>query len=132
MTLESLIKKVKKNPAFPEAGCIGTFVGVVREITDGAITTMLDFENYETVAEKRMASICSDLKAQEGVIDAVMYHKYGKLMPGDDIVYIVVAASHRQQMFTALREGIERLKEDVPIWKKEMTYEGDFWVHDSH
>ncbi|MBP2029431.1 molybdopterin synthase catalytic subunit [Methanohalophilus levihalophilus] len=132
MTLESLITKVKQNPAFPEAGCIGTFVGVVRENTDGTITTMLDFEKYEHVAEKRMESICSDLKKQDGVIDAVMYHKYGKLMPGDDIVYIVVAASHRQQMFPALRGAIERLKEDVPIWKKEITSEGDFWVHDTH
>lgn len=132
MTLESLIKQVKQNPAFPEAGCIGTFVGVVRENTDGTITSMLDFEKYETMAERSMEAICSDLKARDGVIDAVIYHKYGKLMPGDDILYIVVAASHRQQMFPALREGIERLKEDVPIWKKEITPEGDFWVHDTH
>ncbi|MDK2892936.1 MAG: molybdopterin synthase catalytic subunit [Methanohalophilus sp.] len=132
MTLESLIKKVKQNPAFPEVGCIGTFVGVVRENTDGTITKMLDFEKYETIAEKHMEAICSDLRAQEGVIDAVMYHKYGKLMPGADIVYIVVAASHRQEMFSALREGIERLKANVPVWKKEITSEGEFWVHDTH
>jgi molybdopterin synthase catalytic subunit len=132
MTLESLIKKVKQNPAFQEAGCIGTFVGVVRENTAGIHTKMLDFEKYESVARDYMQRICSDLKAQEGVIDVIIYHKYGKILPGDDIVYIVVAASHRQQMFPALREAIERLKENVPIWKKEMTSEGDFWVHDTH
>jgi molybdopterin synthase catalytic subunit len=132
ITLEALIREIRQNPLFPEAGCIGTFVGVVREKTGDMRTTMLDFEKYESVAEECMQGICADLKARDGIIDVLMHHKYGKLLPGDDILYIVVAASHRERMFPVLRDAIERLKAEVPVWKKEITPDGDFWVHDTH
>ena len=60
----------------------------------------------------------------------LIYHKTGRIEAGEDIVFIVVAAGHRQELFAALREAIERMKDEVPIWKKEFTVSGEYWVHD--
>ena len=130
MTLELLVKKVQKNPAIRKAGAIGTFTGIVREYTDGLQTQVLEFEKYEKVAEESIERICTELKQNDGIVDVVIHHKTGRVEPGEDIVYIVVASSHRTQLFPVLSEAIERVKHEVPIWKKEITVDGEFWVHD--
>jgi molybdopterin synthase catalytic subunit len=130
VTLFDLMAKVQRNPEIKKAGAIGTFTGIVREISKGETTKALEFESYDAVAKERIDKIVSDLMAIEGVIDVLIYHKTGRIEAGDDIVYIVVAAAHRQELFTALREAIERIKEEVPIWKKELTVTGEYWVHD--
>ena len=79
-----------------------------------------------------MNELCSELKQKDGIIDVLMHHKTGIILKGEDIVYIVVAAAHREQLFSVLREAIERLKAQVPIWKKEHTQNGEFWVHDTN
>lgn len=78
-----------------------------------------------------MDEICAQLKQKDGITDVLMHHRTGIIQKGEDIVYIVVAAGHREQMFPVLREAIERLKREVPIWKKEHALEGEWWVHDS-
>ncbi len=130
MTLELLVKKVQKNPTIRKAGAIGTFTGIVREYTDGLQTQVLEFEKYEKVAEESIERICTELKQNDGIMDVVIHHKIGRVEPGEDIVYIVVASSHRTQLFPVLSEAIERVKHEVPIWKKEITVDGEFWVHD--
>jgi len=77
-----------------------------------------------------MDEICASLREKEGIIEVLMHHRTGIIPAGEDIVYIVVAAGHREQLFPVLREAIERLKLEVPIWKKEHTVEGEWWVHD--
>jgi len=130
VTLELLIKKVQNNPAIRKAGAIGTFTGIVREYTDGMQTRVLEFEKYEKMADASIEQICTELKQREGIMDVVIHHKIGRVEPGEDIVYIVVAASHRTQLFHVLSEALERVKSEVPIWKKEITVDGEFWVHD--
>ena len=130
VTLELLIKKVQNNPAIRKAGAIGTFTGIVREYTDGMQTRVLEFEKYEKMADASIEQICTELKQREGIMDVVIHHKIGRVEPGEDIVYIVVAASHRTQLFLVLSEALERVKSEVPIWKKEITVDGEFWVHD--
>ncbi|OYT62213.1 molybdopterin synthase [Methanosarcinales archaeon ex4572_44] len=127
-TLKSLIRRVRANLGIRYAGAIGSFTGIVREVTGDVSTKGLEFEHYEDVAEEKIEHICSDLRAREGVVDVLMYHRMGWVGPGEDIVYIVVAASHREQLFSVLREAIERLKVEVPIWKKEYTEKGEYWV----
>ena len=78
-----------------------------------------------------MDEICKQLKEKEGIVDVLMHHKTGIIPAGEDIVYIAVAAGHREELFQVLREAIERLKEQVPIWKKEHTMKGDWWVHEN-
>ena len=130
-TLNSLIRKIRASDNIKKAGAIGTFTGIVREITDKTKTEFLEFEEYAGIAREKLDKICSELKTKDGVVDVLIHHKTGKILAGEDIVYIVVAAGHREQLFPALREAIERLKDEVPIWKKEHTLEGEWWVHDS-
>ncbi|MDO9517108.1 MAG: molybdopterin synthase [Methanosarcinaceae archaeon] len=130
VTLELLIKQVQKNPAICKAGAIGTFTGIVREYTEGVQTQVLDFESHEKMAKESIERICTELKQKDGIMDVVIHHKTGRVEPGEDIVYIVVASSHRVQLFPVLSEAIERVKSEVPIWKKEITVDGEFWVHD--
>jgi molybdopterin-guanine dinucleotide biosynthesis protein MobB len=130
VTLWDLLAKVRRNPEIKKAGAIGTFTGIVREIAKGETTKALEFESYDAVAKERIAVIERELKAKPGIVDVLIHHKTGRIEAGEDIVYIVVAAGHRQELFPILREAIERVKEEVPIWKKEFTVSGEFWVHD--
>ncbi|MFA4934676.1 MAG: molybdopterin synthase [Candidatus Methanoperedens sp.] len=129
-TLESLIIKTRKSKDIEKAGAIGTFTGIVRAVSKDTRTEYLEFEEYGGLALQKMNEICRELKEKEGIIDVLMHHRTGIIRAGEDIVYIVVAASHREQLFPVLREAIERLKVEVPVWKKEHTLEGEWWVHD--
>ncbi|TQD26239.1 molybdopterin synthase [Methanolobus vulcani] len=130
VTLDSLIMKVRSNPDLCLSGGIATFTGIVRRINDNVETTAIDFEKYEGVADRAIEKICFDMKQKDNIIDVLIHHKTGLIKSGEDIVYIVVAAAHRQELFQTLADTLEHIKEDVPIWKKEYTIEGDFWVHD--
>lgn len=129
-TLDSLIHKVRKSKDIGKAGAIGTFAGIVRGQTKETSTEFLEFEEYGGLAQQKMDEICAELKEKEGIIEVLMHHRTGIIKTGEDIVYIVVAAGHREELFPVLREAIERLKVEVPIWKKEHTLEGEWWVHD--
>ncbi|GFO97856.1 molybdopterin-guanine dinucleotide biosynthesis protein mobB [groundwater metagenome] len=130
-TLASLVKKIRHSGEIEKAGAIGTFTGIVRAVSENTRTEFLEFETYSEVALQKMDEICAQLKQEEGIIDVLMYHRTGIIRKGEDIVHIVVAAGHREQMFPVLREAIERLKAEVPIWKKEHALEGEWWVHDT-
>ncbi|MCX9012286.1 MAG: molybdopterin synthase [Candidatus Methanoperedens sp.] len=130
-TLGSLVKRVRRSKDIEKAGAIGTFTGIVRAVTGETRTEFLEFEEYSGIARQKMDQICAELRQKEGIIDVLMYHRTGIIPRGKDIVHIVVAAGHREQLFPVLSEAIERLKAEVPIWKKEHTLEGEWWVHDS-
>ncbi len=130
-TLDSLIQKLRKSRDFGKTGAIGTFTGIVRAQNKDARTEYLEFEEYKGLARQKMDEICAQLKEKEGIIDVLMHHRTGIIPKGKDIVYIVVAASHREQLFPVLSEAIERLKLEVPIWKKEHTVKGEWWVHEN-
>ena len=129
-TLEALVKKIRKNPSIQKAGAIGTFTGIVRELAGNERTSRLEFEKYEPEASKILDQIREELKQKEGILEVLIHHKVGVIKAGEDIVYIVVAAAHRGELFSALSEAIERLKIEAPIWKKEFTEKEEFWVHD--
>jgi molybdopterin-guanine dinucleotide biosynthesis protein MobB len=129
-TLEALIKKIRKNPSIRKAGAIGTFTGIVRELAGNERTSKLEFEKYEPEASKVLDQVREELKQKEGILEVLIHHKTGVIKAGEDIVYIVVAAAHRGELFSALSEAIDRIKAEAPIWKKEFTEKEEFWVHD--
>jgi molybdopterin synthase catalytic subunit len=130
-TLGSLVRRVKESEDSPKAGAVSTFTGRVRaENVDEARTTRLEYEKYEGVADERMESIRQDLKSREGVYEVATHHETGVVEAEEDAVHVVVLAGHRQEAFRAVEDGINRLKDEVPIFKKEVTEDGDFWVHD--
>jgi molybdopterin synthase catalytic subunit len=130
-TLGSLLQKITKTKDMEKAGAIGTFTGIVRARTKDTRTEFLEFEAYDGLAREKINEICEDLKRKEGIVEVLMHHRTGIIRAGEEIVYIVVAAAHREQLFPVLREAIERLKAEVPIWKKEHTLKGEWWVHDN-
>ena len=131
-TLASLIERAKAADPDQRAGAIATFTGRVRahDAGDDPATTHLEFETYEGVAEERMAAIEAELEEREGVIEVVMHHKTGVVEAGEDIVFVVVLAGHRPAAFETVADGIERLKAEVPIFKKEVTVVDEFWAHE--
>ena len=132
VTLESLVARAKESSGADRAGAIATFTGRVRERDDpeDARTTHLEFETYEGVAEERTAAIREELEAREGVYEVLLHHKTGVVEAGEDIVFVVVLAGHRDEAFATVSDGIDRLKAEVPIFKKEATLDGEFWAHE--
>lgn len=131
-TLESLVAVVKADPAADRAGAIATFTGRVRtrDSPDDAPTERLEFEKYEGVADERMATIERELAERDGVFAVRTHHRTGIVEAGEDIVYVVVLAGHRREAFHAVEDGIDRLKDEVPLFKKEVTVDDEFWVHE--
>ncbi len=129
-TLGSLIRKAKDSDRSPEAGAVATFTGRVRrENVDDAETTHLEYEKYEDVADERMKSIAADIEDRDGIFEVVMHHDTGVVPAGQDSVHVVVVAGHRREAFAAVEDAIDRLKDEVPIFKKEVTVDGEFWTH---
>lgn len=114
----------------PECGAVALFLGTVRDLTGDRITTALDYEAYPEMAARKMAEIEADTRAQWPVGDIVLEHRLGHLEVGDVSVAVAVSSPHRDQAFAACRWAIDRLKEIVPIWKKEHWADGSTeWVH---
>jgi molybdopterin synthase catalytic subunit len=132
VTLEELVANVKASPKGDRSGAIATFTGRVRakEGPEDEPTEALTFEKYEGVAAERMAEIAAELEDWEGVHEVAMHHKVGRIERGEDIVFVVILAGHRAEAFEAVETGIDRLKAEVPIFKKETTVEEEFWRHE--
>ena len=77
-----------------------------------------------------MRDLEAELEECDGVLDVLMHHRTGVIPDGEDIVFVVVLAGHRREAFRTVEDGIDRLKEEVPIFKKEVTTEETFWVHE--
>jgi len=131
-TLGSLVAEVKRSERARYAGAIATFTGRVRiqEDPDDDPTESLEFEKYDGVAEERMATIREELEARDGVQEVRLHHRTGVVEAGEDIVFVVVLAGHREEAFETVEDGIDRLKDEVPLFKKEVTVEETFWSHE--
>lgn len=113
-----------------QCGAVVTFLGTVRDLTGERVTVALDYEAYPEMATKKMAEIEADTRARWPVGDIVLEHRLGHLEIGDISVAVAVSCPHRHQAFEACRHAIDRLKELVPIWKKEHWNDGTTeWVH---
>ena len=132
VTLESLVARAKASPLAERSGAIATFTGRVRvkDAADDTPTTHLEFEKYEGVAADRMRTIREELEARDGVFEVLMHHRTGVIREGEDIVFVVVLAGHRTEAFRTVEDGINRLKDEVPIFKKETTEDDEFWIHE--
>jgi len=120
LTLSELLKSVKELADFYRAGAIATFVGVVRgETLDGENVERMELQAYEEEANKVLGGICEELKKREGIVDVQIHHFVGEFSVGEDLVYVVVAGAHRENVFAVLREAVERYKSEAPVFKKE-------------
>ncbi|TMN23093.1 molybdenum cofactor biosynthesis protein MoaE [Lentibacillus cibarius] len=120
------IKKVARN----EAGAVNTFIGTVREFTKDKRTLYLEYQAYVPMAEKKLAQIGEEIEQKWGDANTAIVHRIGRLEIADIAVVIAVSTPHRADAFEASRYAIERIKEIVPIWKKEHWEDGTKWIGD--
>ena len=109
-------------------GAIASFIGLVRDVNDGASVGTMTLEHYPGMTEKALAAIVEEAKGRWEVLDCTVIHRYGELKPTDRIVLVVVASSHRGDAFAACEFLMDYLKTRAPFWKKEHTPEGARWV----
>ncbi|MDX2014879.1 MAG: molybdopterin converting factor subunit 1 [Myxococcaceae bacterium] len=112
----------------PGQGGLVTFSGAVRAVSKGQSVSHLEYEAYPPMAEKQMARIADEARAKWPGTQVAIVHRVGRLEPGDLAVVIAASAPHRKEAFLACEWAIDRLKQDVPIWKKETTSDGAVWV----
>lgn len=114
--------------ADPAAGAIVSFTGAVRNHARGQAVVALDYEAYPPAAEKMLTQIGDEIEAKWGLDRVAILHRTGLLKPGETSVVISISSAHRDEAFEAARYAIERIKEIVPIWKKEHYADGAIWV----
>lgn len=115
--------------ADPGAGGTAVFIGTVRDHSGAGDVTGLSYEAWDELAAQRLAAIGDEMHVRWPVRKVAILHRTGDLAVGEASVVVAASAPHRGDAFDACRHGIERLKEDVPIWKKESLVSGDaHWV----
>lgn len=126
INIQSVIDKVVQR----DAGAITTFIGTVRETTKGRKTLYLIYEAYESMAVKKLEQIGREIEERWEGAKVAISHRVGRLDITDIAVVIAVSTPHRADAYEANRYAIERIKEMVPIWKKEHWEDGQEWVGD--
>ncbi|HLQ61548.1 MAG TPA: molybdenum cofactor biosynthesis protein MoaE, partial [Candidatus Acidoferrales bacterium] len=121
-------RRLEAAVAHPGAGAICTFTGVVRDQSKGQAVTHLEYEAYAGMAEKEMRVIAEEIAGRWPEARVAMAHRTGRLEIGEASVVVSVSCPHRAEAIAACKWGIDRLKESVPIWKKEFLPGGAVWI----
>jgi molybdopterin synthase catalytic subunit/molybdopterin converting factor small subunit len=114
----------------PDTGGVVSFVGTVRDRARGHVIEHLEYEAYPEMAEREMQKIADEAAERWPGTRLSIAHRMGRLEVGEAAVVIVAAAPHRAAAFEASRFAIDTLKQTVPIWKKEVATDGEYWVDD--
>lgn len=113
---------------YPQAGAVVTFTGQVRDLNDGNAVSNLTLEHYPGMTEKTITEIVKQARQRWQVLDAMVIHRIGTLLPLDQIVLVAVASMHRGDAFAACEFIMDYLKTEAPFWKKETTPDGAQWL----
>jgi molybdopterin synthase catalytic subunit len=109
-------------------GALASFVGLVRDINDGAGVSEMTLEHYPGMTEKALADIVEEAKSRWEIYGALVIHRVGPLKPCDQIVLVAVTSAHRGEAFAACEFIMDYLKTRAPFWKRETTPDGARWV----
>jgi molybdopterin synthase catalytic subunit len=112
----------------PGMGGVVTFTGMVRRHSRGTAVDHLEYEAYGAMAIREMTRLCDEIEGEIAGVRLAVEHRVGRLEVGDVAVVIAAAAPHRAEAFAACRAMIDRLKDQVPIWKKEVGDDGAEWI----
>jgi molybdopterin synthase catalytic subunit len=110
------------------AGAVASFVGLVRDVNDGAGVSEMTLEHYPGMTEKALEAIVAEAKARWDIYAVRVIHRVGRLLPCDRIVFVAVSSAHRGEAFAACEFIMDYLKTKAPFWKREVTPEGARWV----
>ncbi len=111
-----------------DIGAIASFIGLARDRNSGSEVSAMTLEHYPAMTEKALAAIIDEALQRWTLLDVTLIHRVGRLLPGDPIVLVIVASSHRAEAFAACEFLMDALKTRAPFWKKEETFEGERWV----
>lgn len=124
-TVETLV-------ASEDAGALVTFIGTVRNHARGMAVKSLEYEAYPAAAEKMLSQVGAEVQQQWPAVNIAISHRFGHLMPGEASVVICTSCAHRDDAYAANAWAISRIKEIVPIWKKEHYEDGSAWIGSEH
>ncbi len=122
--MQLVINKVKKSAY----GAVATFIGTVRDNSEGKQVLYLEYETYPDMAKKKLTEIAIEIQARWDSIDVAIVHRVGRLEIGETAVVIAIGSAHRLEAFQACQYAIDRIKEIVPIWKKEFYEDSSAWI----
>ena len=125
-------RSVEALVASDDAGALVTFVGTVRNHARGMAVKSLEYEAYPAAAEKKLAQVGAEVQQRWPTVQIAISHRFGHLMPGDASVVITCSSAHRDESYAASAWAISRIKEIVPIWKKEHYENGSAWIGSEH
>lgn len=127
----SVDEELKKVMAVSKSiGGVATFIGTARDFSRDRNIQTISFEHYGGMAEKKLEELREKILSEFDLLALSIIHRVGDIVPGENIVLIIAASQHRAAAFDACRACIDELKKTVPIWKKEITPEGDYWVEE--
>jgi molybdopterin synthase catalytic subunit len=109
-------------------GAIASFIGTVRDVNDASAITGMTLEHYPGMTEAALDEIVADARGRFDIRDALVIHRVGALIPGDQIVLVAVTGAHRGAAFDACEFVMDALKTRAPFWKKERLPDGERWV----
>lgn len=109
-------------------GAVVSFEGIVRGLEQGHQVLYLEYDAYPEMAEEKLREITEEIRHRWNIEDVVIFHRIGRLEVGECSLVIVVASPHRREAFAACQYAVDRIKEIVPIWKKEVWEDGEVWV----
>jgi len=112
----------------PGAGAIASFVGLVRPTAGGAPVDQLELEHYGQFTLSTVEAIAEDGQTRFNLLDLTIIHRFGRLLPGEPIVFVAAAAKHRRAAFDAADYLMDRLKTEAPFWKREHGPAGSRWI----
>ena len=130
--------EITREPIEPEAvtarvrkgsnGAVVTFLGSTRDTTDDRKVLYLEYEAYRPMADNKLAEIADEMRARWPVVEVAIAHRLGRLEIGDISLVVAVGSPHRRDAFAACQYSVDRIKQIVPIWKKEFFEGGEVWV----
>ncbi|MDV3103770.1 molybdenum cofactor biosynthesis protein MoaE [Thermococcus waiotapuensis] len=122
------ISRATETIANPEAGGYVIFLGKVRNQSRGRKVLKLIYEVYDEMAVEEMKKIREEALKKFGITDMLIWHRRGELKVEEDTILVVASAPHRKEAFEACMWAVDEVKKRVPVWKKEITEEGAFWI----
>jgi molybdopterin synthase catalytic subunit len=134
LSIQDILESVRERKDFHKVGAINMFIGVVRgETMKEERVKGLELQAYDKKADEILENICSELKTRESIVDVQIHHFTGEFKLGEDLVYVLVAGGHRNNVFPVLEEAVERYKKEAPIYKKEQVIDKkgaakSYWV----
>lgn len=130
--LDTEIKEVMKETSSEGGGAIVLFIGYVKGLVDNKKVYELEYSVYEPYASKILEKIAREELEKHGLLAVRIYHRIGRLKPGESTLYIIVASRDRGSAFKGAYEILERVKREPPIFKLEKREDGDYWVIGDH